>query len=128
MAKNLHDNICDEIRFNALFKKHAKDLSNFLYYKFGDHLNPKDKTQDAFIKLWENCKKVTPEKAKSFLFTIANNLMLNEVKHHKIASDMVDRLGGKVPSGHLSLYSGHLYHLVPIAGLSCCPYIHSIAH
>ncbi|WP_452222858.1 RNA polymerase sigma factor [Lacinutrix chionoecetis] len=84
MAKKLHDNICDEIRFNALFKKYAKDLHNFLYYKFGDHLNPKDKTQDAFIKLWENCKKVAPEKAKSYLFTIANNLMLNEAKHHKI--------------------------------------------
>ncbi|WP_034061836.1 RNA polymerase sigma factor [Lacinutrix jangbogonensis] len=84
MPKKLHDNICEEHLFNALFKKHAKDLHNFLYYKFGDHLNPKDKTQDAFIKLWENCKKVTPEKAKSYLFTIANNLMLNEVKHHKI--------------------------------------------
>lgn len=84
MPKKLHDNICEETLFNNLFKKHAKDLSNFLYYKFGDHLNPKDKTQDAFIKLWENCKKVTPEKAKSYLFTIANNLMLNEAKHHKI--------------------------------------------
>lgn len=84
MAKKLHENICDEIRFNALFKKHAKDLSNFLYYKFGDHLNPKDKTQDAFIKLWENCKKVAPDKAKSYLFTLANNLMLNEAKHHKV--------------------------------------------
>lgn len=84
MPKKLHDNICDEFRFNALFKKHSKDLYNFLYYKFGDHLNPKDKTQDAFIKLWENCKKVSPEKAKSYLFTIANNLMLNEAKHYKI--------------------------------------------
>ena len=84
MQKKLHQNICEENLFNALFKKHAKDLNNFLYYKFGDHLNPKDKTQDAFIKLWENCKKVTPEKAKSYLFTIGNNLMLNEAKHHKV--------------------------------------------
>jgi len=74
----------EENLFNALFKKHYQDLHNFLYYKFGEHLNPKDKAQDAFIKLWEHCKTVTPEKAKSFLFTIGNNLMLNEVKHQKV--------------------------------------------
>jgi len=38
-----------------------------------------DVAQDAFVKLWENCGKVTREKAKSYLFTIANNLFLNKV-------------------------------------------------
>ncbi|QXP59826.1 RNA polymerase sigma factor [Olleya sp. HaHaR_3_96] len=84
MSKNLHKDICDKSRFEALFKQHAKNLHNFLYYKFGELLNPEDKAQEAFIKLWENCKKVTPNKAKSFLFTIANNLMLNEVAHQKV--------------------------------------------
>ena len=55
-----------------------------MYYKFGDHLNPKDKVQEAFIKVWENCKNITPEKAKNYLFTVGNNLMLNEVKHQKV--------------------------------------------
>jgi len=84
MSKQLHDNICKESVFNSIFKKHAKDLNNFLYYKFGDRLNPKDKVQEAFIKLWENCGKVSPEKAKSYVFTVANNLMLNEVSHQKV--------------------------------------------
>jgi RNA polymerase sigma-70 factor (ECF subfamily) len=84
MGKQLHDHICEEHIFSSIFKKHAKDLHNFLYYKFGDLLNPKDKVQEAFIKLWENCSKITPDKAKSFLFTAANNLMLNEVAHQKV--------------------------------------------
>ncbi len=84
MKKNLHNTICNEHLFSALFKKHAKSLHDFLYYKFGSRLNPEDKTQEAFIKLWKNCSKVSPEKAKSFLFTVANNLMLNEVKHQKV--------------------------------------------
>lgn len=67
-----------------MYKLHAQSLSNFLFYKYGDLLNPADKVQEAFIKLWENCAKVTPEKAKSFLYTIANNMMLNEVKHQKV--------------------------------------------
>ena len=78
MAKQLHDNICEERIFSSIFNKHSKDLHNFLYYKFGELLNPKDKVQEAFIKLWENCAKISPEKAKSFVFTTANNLMLNE--------------------------------------------------
>lgn len=84
MGKELHLNICEEQMFSSIFKKHAKDLNNFLYYKFGNLLNPKDKTQEAFIKLWENCAKISPDKAKSFLFTTANNLMLNEVAHQKV--------------------------------------------
>lgn len=84
MKKDLQDTICDEFIFKRFFKKHATDLHQFLLYKFGEHLNPKDKVQDAFIKLWEHCGKVSPEKAKSFLFTVANNLMLNETKHQKV--------------------------------------------
>ena len=84
MEKQLHDNICEEQLFSSIFKKHSKDLHNFLYYKYGELLNPKDKVQEAFIKLWENCRKISPDKAKSFLFTTANNLMLNEAAHQKV--------------------------------------------
>lgn len=84
MSKQLHDNICNEALFSKVFTKYAEDLHNFLYYKFGDHFNPKDKVQEAFIKLWQNCNKVSPEKAKSYLYTVANNLMLNEAAHQKV--------------------------------------------
>src|SRR5690606_6463013 len=84
MDKPLQDHICEERLFTTLFKKHAKDLHDFLYYKFGNHLNPKDKVQEAFVKLWENCATIPPDKAKSFLFTTANNLMLNAYAHQKV--------------------------------------------
>ena len=84
MGKQLHDNICEEHIFSSIFNKHSKDLHDFLYYKFGELFNPKDKVQEAFIKLWQNCAKITPEKAKSFVFTTANNLMLNEFAHQKV--------------------------------------------
>ena len=84
MSKSLQDNICEERIFSTLFNKYSEDLYHFLYYKFGSLLSPQDKVQEAFIKLWENCSKTTPDKAKSFLFTIANNLMLNEAAHQKV--------------------------------------------
>jgi len=84
MSDSLKDNVCDETLFSSVFNRYSKDLHNFLYYKFGERLNPKDKVQEAFIKLWQNCAKVKPNKAKSYLYTIANNLMLNEAAHQKV--------------------------------------------
>lgn len=84
MPKSLHQNICDKFRFSKLYEMYAQTLSNILFYKYGDLLNPSDKVQEAFIKLWENCSKITPETAKSYLYTTANNMMLNEVKHQKV--------------------------------------------
>lgn len=84
MSKPLKDTICSELLFSKVFKKYYQSLYSYLFYKFGDALNPEDKAQEAFTKLWQNCSKVSPEKAKSYVFTIGNNLMLNEVKHQKV--------------------------------------------
>lgn len=84
MPKDLNDHICNEQLFSKAFKSYSIGLHDFLYYKFGSHINPKDKVQEAFIKLWEKCKDVSPSKAKSFLFTVANNLTLNDLAHQKV--------------------------------------------
>lgn len=84
MKRDLYNDICQETVFSGIYERLSQDLHDFLYYKYGEALNPGDKAQEAFIKLWENCKKVSVGKAKSFLFTVANNLMLNEIKHQKV--------------------------------------------
>ena len=84
MPKDINQNICNERAFASVYKKYADDLHNFLYYKYGEQFNPRDRTQDAFMKLWDNCKDVTLSKAKSFLFTVANNMVLNDIKHQKV--------------------------------------------
>lgn len=76
--------ICEETVFAGFFKAHVKNLRNYLYYKFGNHDQANDITQDAFIKLWENCKNVPLEKAKSFLYIVANNASLNHIAHQKV--------------------------------------------
>ena len=81
------EGVCKESVFDELFRKYSRDLHNFLYYKFGADNNPKDLVQEAFLKLWDNCKKVTPDKARSFLFTVANNKMLNEISKKNTALD-----------------------------------------
>ena len=77
-------NICQEITFASFFKSHARSLKNYLLFKFGNEEQAEDVTQEAFIKLWENCKSVPLEKAKSYLYTIANNTTLNHIAHQKV--------------------------------------------
>ncbi len=76
--------ICVEAVFAKIYKQYSEVLRNFIYYKFGDLENAEDITQNAFIKLWESCQKIPVEKAKSFLFTTANNMTLNTLKHQKV--------------------------------------------
>jgi RNA polymerase sigma factor (sigma-70 family) len=76
--------ICDEIIFSAFFKNNVKSIRNYLYFKYGNEEQSNDMAQEAFIKLWENCADVPPEKAKSFLYTVANNATLNQIAHQKV--------------------------------------------
>ncbi len=76
--------VCQESIFSIFFKTHVKALRNFLVYKFGNQDHAEDVAQEAFIKLWQNCKDVPLEKAKSYIYTIANNASLNIVAHEKV--------------------------------------------
>lgn len=76
--------VCAQLVFKKIHSDWAKPLFRFIYYKFGDPNQADDIVQEAFVKLWQKCKEVSPEKAKSFLFTVANNGSLNIIKHKKV--------------------------------------------
>ena len=76
--------ICEESVFSIFFKTHAKSIRNYLLYKYGNEQQAEDITQEAFIKLWQNCKNIPLEKAKAYLYTVANNTTLNEISHQKV--------------------------------------------
>ena len=87
----MSDNVCLEQVFQSIFMTQAEGLRNFMYYKTGNLQQAEDFVQDAFSKLWENCAKVVVGKAKSFLFTIANNSFLNKVAHQKVVLKFENR-------------------------------------
>ncbi|MEM9363067.1 MAG: RNA polymerase sigma-70 factor [Bacteroidota bacterium] len=78
------NSVCDKRVFNELFDLNSESLRNYLYYQCGDLQQAEDLVQDAFIKLWNNCKKVLFEKAKGFLFAVAKNAFYNQVEHQKV--------------------------------------------
>ena len=83
-------NVCVDHIFSSIFKTHSKTVFNYIFYKFGNEEKAHDAVQEAFVKLWENCAKVSPEKAKSFVYTVANNLYLNVIKAEKVRMKYAD--------------------------------------
>jgi len=76
--------VCDEKVFQDIFKENFDSLRNYFYYKYGDYEKAKDLMQDSFIKLWNNCKDVPHDKAKGYVFTLARNAFLNDLKRDKM--------------------------------------------
>ena len=80
-------NICEAKFFEAIYNTYAKEIRRFLFYKTQDIDKSEDILQEVFIKLWENCNKVDPNKVKSYIYSIANNMFLNEIKHQKVVQN-----------------------------------------
>jgi RNA polymerase sigma-70 factor (ECF subfamily) len=83
MIKDLK-NICNTTIFEEVFRKYGKEVKRFIFFKSKDIDLTEDIVQDAFVKLWEQCKEAKYDTVKNYLFTIANNLFLNIAKHNQV--------------------------------------------
>ena len=92
---------CQENVYHQLFMDLVSRLRSYLYYHCGDQATAEDLTQEAFIKLWEHCKKVPPDKAKAFLYRVGYNMILDLAKHKKVVrkfeANQVERSGPNDP-------------------------------
>jgi RNA polymerase sigma-70 factor (ECF subfamily) len=84
MQNKKSENICHEDTFRNLYLKYAKDVRQFLFFKTQDVEKAEDLMQDAFVKLWDNCSNVNFSKIKSYLFTTANHMFINQYRHEKV--------------------------------------------
>ncbi len=75
---------CHPDTYKEIFEAHSKTVFHYIYYKFGNEEKAYDAVQEAFVKLWENCAKVPPSKAKAFVYKVARNLYLNVLKAEKV--------------------------------------------
>lgn len=81
---NKEDSTCNQDSFQKLYNNHSDSIRNFIYYKSGDLSFAEDTVQESYLRLWKKCAEVSFEKAKAFLFAVANNLMLDMLKHKKV--------------------------------------------
>jgi RNA polymerase sigma-70 factor (ECF subfamily) len=79
--------LCSDAIYSSVFESYFKLLRNFLIYRYKNTEFAEDIAQNAFVILWENCKLLKTEQAKSFLYTTAIRLSLNQIKHNKVVAN-----------------------------------------
>ena len=78
--------------YNQIIKLYANNLYRYLLKNIRNEERAKDLVQDSFEKLWMNCHDVSFSKAKSYLFSIAHNTMVDMIRKEKrmIVTDTAD--------------------------------------
>jgi RNA polymerase sigma-70 factor (ECF subfamily) len=95
MDENKLDSLCNESSYEEAYRIYAPAIFRFIYYKCNDKEQASDIMQEVFLVLWKNCKKVKPEKVKSFLFTVANNQFINVKKRENVRSRFAEQQNQK---------------------------------
>ncbi len=76
---------CHPATFRDLFFRLAAPLRHFVFFRSGDWVGAEDAVQESFLRLWKNCQAVPPDKAKSYLYTVANHLFLDDTRRQQVA-------------------------------------------
>lgn len=69
-----------EEEYNTAVKTLSHRLFGYVFKSLRNEEDANDIVQESFLKLWQNRKKVDPEKAKSWLFTTAYHALVNLAK------------------------------------------------
>jgi RNA polymerase sigma-70 factor (ECF subfamily) len=70
--------------FEQVFDAYYEPIRNFLYYKCSNAELSEDVAQDAFVKLWETRERIDKTSLKAYLYTIAGNLLINQLKRNQL--------------------------------------------
>lgn len=84
--------------YHKVFKELYKPVRNFIYFKCGDSDMAEDIAQDAFMKLWEHRARIDKRTIKAFLYTIAQNLTINQQKRQQLHFRFVKKPGNQYDS------------------------------
>lgn len=76
--------VCEEKSFDYLYREHISVIRNFIYYKCGDLAKAEDISQESFVRLWNKCKEVIFEKAKSYLYTVSQRLLIDQYRKDQV--------------------------------------------
>jgi len=74
----------DDASFEVLVQRYLNSIYRFVYGYVRDANIAEDVTQDVFLKVWRNAKKIDKNKSfKSWVYTIAKNTALDFLKKKK---------------------------------------------
>ena len=77
--------------FHELVERYQNSLLNYAYRYTGDRAAAEDIAQEVFFRVFKSAKDYRPLSSfKTWLFTIATNLCLNELRDNRISRNTID--------------------------------------
>jgi RNA polymerase sigma-70 factor (ECF subfamily) len=74
----------DHLAFKRLVERYQGRLFNFLYRYLRDRQTAEDLTQEVFLKIYQAASRFKPHgRVRTWVFTIAYNLAMNELKRRR---------------------------------------------
>lgn len=73
----------DTEAFNELHRRYRKNILNYLYRLLGRYELAEEITQETFVRIYLNLERCSPENIAGWIYTIARNLAMNELKKLK---------------------------------------------
>jgi len=69
--------------YNQCVDNHSNTLYRFVLKNIKDDDTAQDIVQEAFMRMWEKRKEISGEKSKSYLFTTAYHLFIDNIRHQE---------------------------------------------
>jgi len=89
----------DEGAFRALFERHARAMVAFCHHFVRDAARAEELAQDVFVKLYRAADRYRPSaRFKTFLYRIASNHCLNELRRGEYAARAAEARAGEDPA------------------------------
>jgi len=85
--------ICDKKVFQNIYMQWCDPLQHFMQSRGMGLDDAADKVQESFLRLWKHCADVSADKAKSYLFSIAVRLHIDEHRREKVKLKYLDNVG-----------------------------------
>jgi len=89
--------------YNLVVEQYADRVFRYILKTIRDRERAYDLVQDSFEKLWRNCNDISYSKAKSYLFSIAHNTMVDMIR--KENRQIVTETSNLPEGGHSQHYS-----------------------
>jgi len=97
----------DEAAFRLLYERNARAMIAFCHRFVRDAARAEELAQDVFVKLYRSAHRYRPSaRFKTFLYRVATNHCLNEVRRAEFTTRAAGRSGGEPPPDLDALPSG----------------------
>ena len=83
--------------FKDIYIAHARDVYRFALYLCGDEMLADEITAETFVRAWTGSDEIRQATVKAYLFTIARNLYLKEIRRTARNVELSDQVPDPTP-------------------------------